>query len=90
MSEYFPRPKFLGGKVKVELDLFNYATRADSKNSADIDTFKFFKIVDLARLKSEVDRLDIEKLEKVSASLNSLESKVDKLVPVPVDLGKVV
>ena len=90
MSEYFPRPKFLGGKVKVELDLFNYATRADSKNAADIDTLKFFKIVDLARLKSEVDRLDIEKLEKVSASLNSLESKVDKLVPVPVDLSKVV
>ena len=90
MSEYFPRPKFLGGKVKVELDLFNYATRVDSKNAADIDTLKFFKIVDLARLKSEVDRLDIEKLEKVSASLNSLESKVDKLVPVPVDLSKVV
>ena len=31
MSEYFPEPKSLGGRVKVELDLFNYATKADLK-----------------------------------------------------------
>ena len=24
MSEYFPKPKSFGGKVKVELDLSNY------------------------------------------------------------------
>ena len=29
MSEYFPKPKFFGGRVKVELDLSNYATKAD-------------------------------------------------------------
>ena len=29
MSEYFPKPKFFGGRVKVELDLSNYATNAD-------------------------------------------------------------
>ena len=33
MSEYFPEPKFSGGKVKVELDLSNYATKADLKKS---------------------------------------------------------
>ena len=31
MSEYFPKPKYLGGRVKVELDLSNYATKADLK-----------------------------------------------------------
>ena len=33
MSEYFPDPKSLGGRVKVELDLSNYATKADLKNA---------------------------------------------------------
>ena len=32
MSEYFPEPKFSGGRVKVEQDLSNYATKADFKN----------------------------------------------------------
>ena len=33
MSEYFPKPKSLGENVKVELDLSNYATKADLKNA---------------------------------------------------------
>ena len=40
MDEYFPEPKFLGGKVKVEFDLSNYATKADLKNPAGVDTSK--------------------------------------------------
>ena len=31
MSKYFPKPKSLGERVKVELDLYNYATKADLK-----------------------------------------------------------
>ena len=93
MSEYFPEPKSSGERVKVELDLSNYATKADLKNATGVDTSKFAKNVDLASLKSEVDKLDIDKLEKVPTGLNSLKSKVDKLdvdklVPVPVDLSK--
>ena len=30
MIEYFHKPKPLGGNVKVELDLSNYPTKADS------------------------------------------------------------
>ena len=37
MSEYFPEPKSLGGKVKVELDLSNYVTKADLQNAAGVD-----------------------------------------------------
>ena len=37
MSEYFPEPKSLGGRVKVELDLSNYGTKTDSKNATSID-----------------------------------------------------
>ena len=93
MSEYFPEPKSLGGKVKVELDLSNYATKTDLKNATGIDTSSFAKKVDLANLKSNVDKLDIDKLKNVPTNLSNLKSKVDKLdvdklVPVPVDLSK--
>ena len=42
MREYFPGPKILG-KVNVELDLVNYATRADLKNGREIDTSSLVK-----------------------------------------------
>ena len=61
MGKYFPKLKSLGGKVKVELDLSNYATKADLKNATGVDTSKFAKKADLASLKSEVDKLDIYK-----------------------------
>ena len=48
MSEYFPEPKSLGGRVNVELDLSSYATKADLKISTGVDTSKFAKKVDLA------------------------------------------
>ena len=51
MSEYFPKPKSLGANVKVELDLSNYATKADLKNATGVDTLKFAAKVDLASLK---------------------------------------
>ena len=79
--------------MKVELDLSNYATKADSKNALAVDTSKFVKKVDLANLKSDVDKLDIDKLKNVPSNLSNLKSKedkldVDKLVSAPVDLSK--
>ena len=47
MSEYFPKPKSLGTNGKVELDLSNYATKADLKNATDIDTSDFAKKTNL-------------------------------------------
>ena len=61
MSEYFPEPKSLGRRVKVQLDLCNYAIKSDLKNSTGVDTLKFSKKVDLASLKYNVDKLDIDK-----------------------------
>ena len=93
MSEYFPEPKSSGGRVKVELDLSNYATKADLKNATGVAKSKFAKKVHLANLKSDVDKLDIDKLKNLPTNLISLKSKVDKLdvdklVPIPVDLSK--
>ena len=83
MSEYFPELKFSGGKVKVELDLSNYATKADLKMQQALIHQKFAKKVDLTNLKSNVDKLHIDKLKNVLSGLSSLKSKADKL-----DFGK--
>ena len=77
----------------VELDLSNYPAKADLKTAAGVDTSKFAKKVDLVNLKSNVDKLDIDKLKHVPTNLSDLKSKVDKLdvdklVSVPVDLSK--
>ena len=62
--------------VKVELDLSNYATKADLKNATGVDTLKFAKKVDLASLKSEIDKFDIGKLETTSVDLSKLSDAV--------------
>ena len=59
MSEYIPKPKSFGERMNVELDLYSYETKANLKNSAGDHTSKFAKKVDLANLKSDVDKLDI-------------------------------
>ena len=79
--------------MKVELDLSDYATKTDLKNATGVDTSSFGKKVDLASLKSNEHKLDIDKLKNVPANLSNLKSKVDKLgvdklIPVPVDLSK--
>ena len=57
----------------------NFATKADLKNAAGVDTPKFAKKADLATLKSDVDKSDIDKLINVLTKLNNLKNKVDKL-----------
>ena len=65
----FSEPKSLGANIKVELHLSNYATKADLKNATGVDTSDFAKKTDLANLKSDVDKLDIDKLKSVSSNL---------------------
>ena len=69
MSEYLPKPKFLGGNVMVVLDLSNYATKSELKNSTVVDIYKFAEKMDLSNLKSDVDKLDIDKLKNVPSGL---------------------
>ena len=73
MSEYFPKPKYSGGRVKVELYLSNYTTKADLSNATGVDTSDFAKKTDLTNLKSHVDKLDIDKLKNVLSNLNNFE-----------------
>ena len=55
MSEYFPELKSLGGRVKVESDLSNYARKTDFKNAPGNYTSSFAEKVDLPNLKSSLD-----------------------------------
>ena len=49
---------------KVELDLSYYVTKGALKSAAGADTSHFVKKTDLANLKPDVDKLDIDKLKK--------------------------
>ena len=89
MSQYFPKPyEPFGGDINVKVDLSNYATKADIKNISHVDTSSFALKTNLANLKTEVDKLDIDKLKSLPKKLLNLEIKVDKLdidllVPLP-------
>ena len=76
MSEYFAEPKSSGGRVKVELDLPNYATKADLKNVAGVDTSKFSKKIDLGSLISNVDKLDID---LIRSKIKNIEDKIPNI-----------
>ena len=93
MREYFPNPKSSRANVKVELDLSNYATKADLKYATGVETSAFAKKTDLANLKSDLDKLDVDKSKNVPSGSGSFKSKVDelnigKLETTPVDLSK--
>ena len=77
---YFPEPHTHSkNKLDVELGLSNYATKSDFKNAAGADTSDFAKKVDLASLKSDIDKIGIDKLKKLLMGLSNLKSKVDKI-----------
>ena len=72
MSKYFAEPKSPGGRENVELDLPNYATKADLKNGTDVYASKFAKKVDLESFKCNADKLDIDKLKIAPTSLRDV------------------
>ena len=77
MSQYFLKPcEPFGRDINVIVDLSNYATKTDIKNIVHIDTSRFALKSNLAGLKTEVDKLDIDKLEPVSVDLSKLSDVV--------------
>ena len=82
MSQYFPKPyEPFGGDINVKVDLSNYATKADIKNISHVDTSSFALKTNLANLKTEVDKLDIDKLVPVPVDFklsDVVKNDVDK------------
>ena len=77
MSTYYPPYKSSSNNIKVELDLANYATKHDVKNIAHVDVSSFASKTNLAALKTEVDKIDADKLKTVPVDLAKLSNVVD-------------
>ena len=77
MSNFFPKPyEQFGGDINVTVDLSNYATKTDLKNVTQVDTLSFALKTNLTTLKTEVDKLDIDKLVPVLTDLSKLSNVV--------------
>ena len=77
MRQYFPKPyEPFGGDISVKVDLSNYATKTDLKNISHVDVSSFALKSNLASLKTEVDKLDIDKIVPVPVDLSKLSDVV--------------
>ena len=77
MSIYFPKPyEAFGRDINVSVDLSNYATKTDLNNITHVDTLSFVQKTNLASLKTEVDKLDIDKLVTAPVDLSKLSNVV--------------
>ena len=77
MSKFFPEPyKPFRGDINVTVDLSNYTTKTDLENVTHIDTSNFQLKTNLVNLKTEVDKLDIDKLAPVPTDLSKLSDVV--------------
>ena len=81
MSQYFPKPyEPFAGYINIKVDLSNYATKTDIKNISHVDTSSFALKSNLASLKTEVNKLDINKLVPVPVDLSKLSDAVKNAV----------
>ena len=75
MSQYFPKSyEQFGGDINVKVYLSNYATKANI--ISHVDTSSFSLKTNLANLKTEVNKLDIDKLVPVPGDLSKLSDVV--------------
>ena len=63
MSHYFQKQYEPFRDVKV--DLSNYVTKADLKNATGTDMFNLALKSNLAKIKADIDKINIDKLQPV-------------------------
>ena len=91
MSQYFPKPyEPFDGDINVKVDLSNYAMKTDLENVSHVDVSSFALKSDLANLKTEVDKLDIDKLTPVPNDLAKLGNVVKNDVVKKTEYNKLV
>ena len=74
---YYPPYKSSSNNINVELDLSNYATKNDLKNITHVDVSSFASKTNLASLKTDVDKIDVDKLKAVPVDLAKLTNAVE-------------
>ena len=91
MSQYFPKPyEPFGGDINVKVILSNYATKTDLKNISHVDASSFALKPNLTSLKTEVDKLDIDKLTPLPNDLTKLSNVVKNDVVKKTEYAKLV
>ena len=80
MSKYFPPYNNSSEKIKVELDLSNYAMKNDIRDITHFDASGFASKTNLAALKTEVDKIDTDKLKTVPNDLAKLSNVKNDVV----------
>ena len=84
MTQYYPPYSSSSNNIKVKLDLVNYATKTDLKNITHVDVSSFVSKTKLAALKTELDKIDADKLKTTPTDLakltNAIENDVVKKV----------
>ena len=90
MSEYFPKPSSHEENIKVKINLTNYATKEDIKNITHVNTSNFAIKTNLSSLKTEVDKLDIDKLVPIPNDLSKLSNVVKNEVVEKTEYNKLV
>ena len=91
MSQYFPKSyEPFGGDINVKVDLSNYATKTDLKNVSNLDVGSFTLKSDLASLKTEVDKINADKLKTVPVDLAKLSNVVKNDVVKKTEYNKLV
>ena len=73
---YYPPYKSSSNDIKVELDLNNYGTKDDFKNITHVDVSSYASKTNLSALKTEVDKIDVDKLKTVPDDLAKLSNVV--------------
>ena len=74
---YYPPYKSSSNNIKVELDLTNYATKTGLKNITHVDVSSFASKTNLAALKTEVDKIDTDKLKTAPTDLAKLTNAIE-------------
>ena len=74
---YYPPYQSSSNNIKVELDLTNYATKTDLKNITHVDVSSFASKTNLAALKTEVDKVDTDKLKTAPTDLAKLTNAIE-------------
>ena len=85
MSQYYPPYKSSSYNIKVELDLANYATKTDLNSITHVDVSSFASKTNLAALKTEVDKIDADKLKTTPADSAKLTNAVEHDVVKKID-----
>ena len=76
MSQYYPPYKSSSNNIKVELDLTNYASKKYLKNIIHVDVSSFASKTNLAALKTEADKIDVDELKTTSIDMDRLNNLV--------------